>query len=93
MDTDTHMKDIEEVEKDEIDDEILQASTQEIDNRRYLLDNDVKIMKLEHRRLGMEKLSLTERIKDNREKIENNRYDLQAFERIFIFKLVLMIIY
>lgn len=77
MDTDTHMKDVDEVKKDELDDDILQSSTADIITRRQLLENDIKVMKLEHRRLMNERGGLKERIKDNKEKIENNRYELQ----------------
>lgn len=73
MDTDAHMRDVDDV-NDELDEEILQASTTDIITRRQLLENDIKVMKLEHRRLTAEKTGLTERIKDNVEKIENNRY-------------------
>lgn len=73
MDTDTHMKDVDKVKKDELDDDILQSSTADIITRRQLLENDIKVMKLEHRRLMNERGGLKERIKDNKEKIENNR--------------------
>lgn len=71
MDLDEQMKDVPE---DGIDDDILQASTADVVTRRHLLENDIKVMKLEHQRLLNEKNSLTERIRDNVEKIENNRY-------------------
>lgn len=73
MDADTHMTDVNAVEKDELDDDILQSSTADITTRRQLLENDIKVMKLEHRRLTNERMGMIERIKDNREKIENNR--------------------
>lgn len=77
MDTDTHMKDVEQNKQDELDDDILQSSTADIITRRQLLENDIKVMKLEHRRLTNEKAGLEDRIKDNKEKIENNRYGLK----------------
>lgn len=70
MDNDVHMKD---VANDGIDEEILQASTSDIISRRYLLENDIKVMKQEHQRLINERNGLSERIKDNQEKIETNK--------------------
>lgn len=71
-DADAEMKDAEE-EDDLIDDEILQLSTQDILTRRRLLDNDARIMKSEYQRLQHEKATMNEKIKENREKIQNNR--------------------
>lgn len=70
-DSDEHMKDTVE---DEIDEEILNASTADIVTRRHLLANDIKIMKSESQRLTHEKSVLEEKIRDNREKIENSKY-------------------
>lgn len=70
MDPDVQMNDASD---DGIDEEILQASTADIVSRRYLLENDIKVMKLEHQRLLNERNGLNERIKDNQEKIENNK--------------------
>lgn len=74
---DAEMKDAEEAEKEEEDpilDEILSLSTQDIITRRRLLENDSRIMKSEYQRLSHEKATMGEKIKDNLEKIENNRY-------------------
>ncbi|CAN8101761.1 unnamed protein product [Discula destructiva] len=71
-DGDAEMKDAEE-EENLIDDEILQLSTLDIQTRRRLLDNDARIMKSEFQRLQHEKTTMNEKIKENREKIQNNR--------------------
>ncbi len=63
----------EEKEEDILDPEILQASTQDINMRRRLLENELRIVKSEHQRLTHEKAAMNEKIKDNLEKIENNR--------------------
>ena len=62
-----------EKEADVLDDEILNSSTRDIVARRRLLENDTRIMKSEFQRLTHEKLTMHEKIKDNQEKIENNR--------------------
>lgn len=76
---DTEMKDAEadkkeEKEEDVIDLEILHSNTRDIINRRRLLDNDMKVMKSEFQRLTHEQNTMKEKIKDNLDKIENNRY-------------------
>ena len=75
---DAEMKDAdgekkEEKEEDLIDAEILHSSTRDIVMRRRLLDNDLRIMKSEHQRLKHEQAAMKEKIKDNLDKIENNR--------------------
>lgn len=72
---DTHMKDVEsEVkEQDIIGEEIYNLSTADINTRRRLLENDSQIMKSEFQRLTHEKATMVEKIKDNSDKIENNR--------------------
>lgn len=75
-DGDAEMKDVdveEEKEEDPIDEEIYNLSTQDILTRRRLLENDTRIMKSEFQRLGHEKSAMGEKIKDNLDKIENNR--------------------
>lgn len=62
--------------EDEVDPEILSLATLDIVNRRRLLENDLRVMRQEHQRLTHEKSSMKERIKDNLEKIENNRFVL-----------------
>jgi hypothetical protein len=54
--------------------EILRSSTRDIINRRKLLENDMRIMKSEFQRLTHEQNTMKEKIKDNVDKIENNRY-------------------
>lgn len=70
------MSTLEELEgqhDDSIDQEILQSSTSDIMNRSKLLDNDIKVMRSEAQRLTHEKTVMLERIKDNQEKINNNK--------------------
>lgn len=74
VDGDAEMKDAEaEKEEDPIDEEIYNLSTQDILTRRRLLENDSRIMKSEFQRLSHEKAAMGEKIKDNLDKIENNR--------------------
>jgi len=74
---DAEMKDAEEEKQEEqeeiLDAEILHSSTRDIRNRKKLLDNDLRVMQSEHRRLGHEQSTMREKIKENLEKIENNR--------------------
>jgi 26S proteasome regulatory subunit T5 len=69
---------------DEIDREILNSSTDDIVNRTRLVENDIKVlsssefakrkvMKSENQLLTHEQGRMTEKIKDNTDKIENNR--------------------
>jgi 26S proteasome regulatory subunit T5 len=60
--------------KDAEPEEILNSSTRDIIARKRLLENDMRIMKSEFQRLTHEKANMNEKIKDNLEKIENNRY-------------------
>lgn len=74
---DADMKDADEKKKEEeeelIDMEILNSSTRDIISRRRLLENDTRIMKSEYQRLTHEKNAMHEKIKDNVDKIDNNR--------------------
>jgi 26S proteasome regulatory subunit T5 len=76
---DAEMKDAAEEKKDEeeeedvLDEEILGLSTRDIIARRRLLENDTRIMKSEFQRLTHEKTAMGDKIKDNLDKIENNR--------------------
>lgn len=72
-DGDAEMKDAEPEEDDVLNEEILSLSTDEINIRKKLLDNDSRIMKSEFQRLSHEKATMGEKIKENNEKIENNR--------------------
>jgi 26S proteasome regulatory subunit T5 len=60
-------------EDDYIDMEILTSSTRDIINRRRLLENEMKILKSEFQRLTHEQNTMKDKIKDNNDKIENNR--------------------
>lgn len=71
-DGDTDMNDA-ATDDDILDEEILGLSTQDIETRRRLLENDSRIMKSELSRLSHEKAAMGEKIKDNVEKIANNR--------------------
>ncbi|KAF9144867.1 26S proteasome regulatory subunit 6A [Mortierella sp. GBA39] len=53
--------------------DILKANTEEIVNRTRLLDNDIKVMKSENKRLAYEQLSMKEKIKENKDKIKLNK--------------------
>jgi 26S proteasome regulatory subunit T5 len=74
---DAEMKDVDgdkNEEDDVIDLDILRSSTVDITNRRRMLENELKIMKSEYQRLKHEETTMKEKIKDNADKIENNRY-------------------
>jgi 26S proteasome regulatory subunit T5 len=71
-DEDDEMKD-EEDKDDILDEEILSLSTQDIQTRKRLLENDSRIMKSELSRLTHEKAAMGEKIKENMDKIANNR--------------------
>lgn len=76
---DADMKDAEpekQEEEDYIDMEILNSSTRDIINRRRLLENEMKILKSEFQRLTHEQNTMKDKIKDNLDKIENNRFVL-----------------
>ena len=62
-----------EEEEDLIDTEILNSSTRDIVARRRLIENDTRIMKSEFNRLNHEKQAMHDKIKDNVDKIDNNR--------------------
>ncbi|EEU35371.1 26S proteasome regulatory subunit 6A [[Neocosmospora] mangrovei] len=72
-DGDADMKDAEEEQDDILDDEILGLSTQDILTRKRLLENDSRIMRSEYSRLSHEKAAMAEKIKENVDKIANNR--------------------
>jgi len=78
-DGDAEMQDAEPEEDDVLDEEILSLSTQDILTRRRLLENDSRIMKSEFQRLSHEKATMGEKIKENLEKIANNRYPSPHF--------------
>ena len=76
---DAEMQDVPSEKKKErpseefMDTEILHSSTRDINTRRRLLDNEMRIMKSEFQRLTHEQAAMKEKIKDNLDKIENNR--------------------
>lgn len=72
---DEEMKETDQ-EDDILDEEILGLSTQDILTRKRLLENDSRIMKSEFSRLSHEKAAMGEKIKENVDKIANNRYAL-----------------
>ena len=53
--------------------EIMKSSTDDIVNRTRLLENEIKLFKSELARLKHEETVMLERIKDNKEKIKNNK--------------------
>ena len=72
-DVDGGKKEDEKEEDDLVDTEILHSSTRDIITRRRLLDNDLRVMKSEYQRLTHEQAAMKEKIKENLEKIVNNR--------------------
>ncbi|KAI4732818.1 26S proteasome subunit P45 [Aureobasidium sp. EXF-12298] len=72
-DADGDNKDAEEEEEEQLDADILNSSTRDIVTRRRLLENDTRIMRSEFQRLTHEKQAMLEKIKDNVDKIDNNR--------------------
>lgn len=68
-----------------MDTEILHSSTRDINTRRRLLDNEMRIMKSEFQRLTHEQAAMKEKIKDNLDKIENNRWDSHASVKFLLF--------
>lgn len=72
-DADGDNKDAQEDEEEVLDADILNSSTRDIVTRRRLLENDTRIMRSEFQRLTHEKQAMLEKIKDNVDKIDNNR--------------------
>lgn len=70
---DADMKDA-GAEEEMLDDEILNLGTRDIIARKRLMENDMRIMKSEFQRLTHEKSAMNEKIRDNLDKIENNRW-------------------
>ena len=60
-------------EEEPLPDDILNASADEIATRTRLLENDIKVMKSEQMRLSHEQSSMREKIKDNADKIKQNK--------------------
>ena len=57
----------------QLDDEILAMTNEQIRQRIKLLDNDIRIMRSEENRINHESNAQRERIKDNKEKIKLNK--------------------
>lgn len=57
----------------EIPAEVLNSTVDEITTRTRLLDNDLKVMKSENMRLMHEQTAMREKIKDNTDKIRQNK--------------------
>ncbi|KAL5336474.1 P-loop containing nucleoside triphosphate hydrolase protein [Aspergillus crustosus] len=74
-DGDAEMEDAEKKDEEDglLDEEILGSSTADIVKRRRMLENELRIMKSEYQRLTHEQNTMREKVKDNQEKIENNR--------------------
>lgn len=63
-------------EKDEDEElmrEIMNGSTSDIKNRTRLLENDIRVMRSEMQRLSHERATMLDKIKENRDKINNNK--------------------
>ncbi|MBW0477666.1 hypothetical protein O181_017381 [Austropuccinia psidii MF-1] len=67
------LKDVKMETEPELDPEILSASTEEILTRTRLLENEIKIMRSENQTLSHEANMMFEKIKDNTDKIKNNK--------------------
>lgn len=59
--------------EESLPEEILKATPEELATRTRLLENDVKIMRSEQMRLMHEHSTMKEKIKDNSEKIKQNK--------------------
>lgn len=72
---DADMEDVDKKDEEEemLDEDILNSSTADIVTRRRMLENEMRIMKSEFQRLTHEQSTMREKVKDNQEKIENNR--------------------
>lgn len=57
----------------EISQEILQASTSDIQNRVKLLENDIKIMKSDSNRILHEHAAIKAKIKENADKVKMSK--------------------
>ena len=87
---DADMQDAEPEQDEILDEEILSLSTQDLQTRKRLLENDARIMKSEFQRLSHEKATMGEKIKENMEKIANNRF--VASNCLLLFPLFLLLL-
>ncbi|GAA6016665.1 hypothetical protein JCM10207_000141 [Rhodosporidiobolus poonsookiae] len=62
-----------EPEEEPLPDDILNASPEDIMARTRLIDNDLRVMRSETSRLNHERSKMREQIKDNTDKIKNNK--------------------
>jgi hypothetical protein len=62
-----------EPEEEPLPDEIVNASVDEVQARTRLLENDIKVMRSENMRLMHEQTMMREKIKDNADKIKQNK--------------------
>jgi len=67
------MSEGEAVMAEDLPQEILQADVQEIQMRTRMLENEIRVMKSEHMRLLHEQTMMKERIKDNADKVSQNK--------------------
>ena len=58
---------------EEIDEEILRMTADEISRRTRLLENEIRVLKDESTRLSLDLSSTKEKVKDNKEKIKFNK--------------------
>jgi 26S proteasome regulatory subunit T5 len=65
-------KDIFEDAEDEVAEELKHMSADDISIRARLLDNEIRVLKDESRRLSLEQANMQEKIKENKEKIKLN---------------------
>ncbi|KAI9228047.1 MAG: P-loop containing nucleoside triphosphate hydrolase protein [Piptocephalis tieghemiana] len=54
-------------------DEVQNSSTEDVNNRTRMLDNEIKIMRSEHNRLLHEQATMQQQVKDNKEKVRLNK--------------------
>ncbi|KAH3900238.1 probable 26S protease regulatory subunit 6A [Saccharomycodes ludwigii] len=59
--------------EEELDEEILNSSAQDLSTRTKLLENEIRIFRSELQRLYHEQNTMMAKIKDNKEKIKNNK--------------------
>ena len=58
---------------EEVDEEILRMTADEISRRTRLLENEIRVLKDESTRLSLDLSSTKEKVKDNKEKIKFNK--------------------
>ena len=58
---------------EEVDEEVLRMTADEISRRTRLLENEIRVLKDESTRLSLDLSSTKEKVKDNKEKIKFNK--------------------